>query len=623
MAIVGSEDEGSDPSGDDSYVPPPKDRSDPRAWCAVAAARLALDQPETALDAARQAMSLAPYGDWGHRLASLALERLGRDAEAVAAARDAVRLAPGSWAARLRLAAALRRMRRGWRDAWIQAGHAARFAPERPGPHVLIGDLCLLRGDHEQAARAYRTALRRDDRHIAAHVNLGLTLLRWERPRGHHDPAWPVDPRDTGHDRELVASWSRQVRSLLAAAVAGVTLLAVVTGLREEARLLGAALLPPIAVLTVRRARGLRARPYLPAMLARDPWLGMAVSVTVMVALGYTAAIAFGAVADGVLWAALFGLALCNGPAMAVLRLLAETWRGRPLAALAEFAAAGEERAARRAAGVTLWIITGRLWCLAALPPLAVPLTGEPRAALAALLVPAALWYVRARAGEYGRAVAAGDRGLRTALAAVLCSAVAAAAAGLLALGAAPGTAEAAVASGPSILWRPMWAALWPSAAALAVAALVFAGRVAAAWWRGAPGATRESLTLCEPRGLPEEAGPSPELGERLRRALTFSRQVVLAYADEGGPRVLAVGSVTEVTPSGDLRLIVADEAWEAAERDPRVAVYVADPEGRRWAEVRGIALADLDEDVLRVTPKQVAVGEYPGRHQARETIRR
>jgi hypothetical protein len=52
--------------------------------------------------------------------------------------------------------------------------------------------------------------------------------------------------------------------------------------------------------------------------------------------------------------------------------------------------------------------------------------------------------------------------------------------------------------------------------------------------------------------------------------------------------------------------------------------VFVADPVGRRfWAEVRGIALGDHDEDVLHVTPKQVIVGEYPGRHQARAAARR
>jgi hypothetical protein len=45
--------------------------------------------------------------------------------------------------------------------------------------------------------------------------------------------------------------------------------------------------------------------------------------------------------------------------------------------------------------------------------------------------------------------------------------------------------------------------------------------------------------------------------------------------------------------------------------------VFAADPLQRRfWVEVRGIALAD--SDILRVTPKQVLVGEFPGRHQRR-----
>ncbi|MEV5500431.1 hypothetical protein AB0M50_34025 [Nonomuraea fuscirosea] len=71
------------------------------------------------------------------------------------------------------------------------------------------------------------------------------------------------------------------------------------------------------------------------------------------------------------------------------------------------------------------------------------------------------------------------------------------------------------------------------------------------------------------------------------------------------------------MTSSGELRLIAETEAWQAIEDDPRVAVFASDPLQRRfWVEVRGIALAD--SDVMRVTPKQVLVGEFPGRHQRR-----
>ena len=77
------------------------------------------------------------------------------------------------------------------------------------------------------------------------------------------------------------------------------------------------------------------------------------------------------------------------------------------------------------------------------------------------------------------------------------------------------------------------------------------------------------------------------------------------------------------MTGAGELRIAVADEARRAAERDPRVTVHVTDPaSGRLWAEVRGVALADGEEAVLRVTPTQVTVGEYPGHGRERAALR-
>ncbi|MEU8384136.1 hypothetical protein [Streptosporangium sp. NPDC048865] len=149
----------------------------------------------------------------------------------------------------------------------------------------------------------------------------------------------------------------------------------------------------------------------------------------------------------------------------------------------------------------------------------------------------------------------------------------------------------------------------------------MFATRSVRAWWQGAPGPWRASLVMYDGRGsrLPGDAGPPVELSREVRAAFTYARGVVLAYADAGGPRALAVGAVSSVGPGGELRLIAASDAWEAAERDPRVAVFVADPLDRRfWAEVRGIAVGDTEADLLRITPKEVVVGEYPGRHQGR-----
>ncbi|WP_433421781.1 hypothetical protein ACQP1V_11360 [Microtetraspora malaysiensis] len=133
---------------------------------------------------------------------------------------------------------------------------------------------------------------------------------------------------------------------------------------------------------------------------------------------------------------------------------------------------------------------------------------------------------------------------------------------------------------------------------------------------RAAPGPWRSALILCESRGrrLPGDASPPPGVSDAVRHAATYSRSVVLAYTQRGCPRALAVGAVTSVSASGELRLIAGDEAWEAVERDPRAVLFVGDP--RFWAEVRGVAVPS--GDVLRITPKRVVVREYPGRHQAR-----
>ncbi|MDH2428238.1 hypothetical protein [Sphaerisporangium sp. TRM90804] len=621
---------------DPSPVPSPRDRADPRAWCVVAVARLARDQPEGALEAAGEAVDRDPEGEWGHRLASLAHERLGRDSEAVVAAQDAVRLAPGSWAARLRLGSVMRRVPGRWRDAWAQAQQAVRFAPEEADPHVLIGDLALLRGDHGQAASAYRNALRRDDGHPGARINLGLTHLRWERPHGHHDPTWSVDARETGHARRTLELWSRRVRVLSAASLAVVSVLTFWYELREEARVGGAAVLLLLLALTAAQARAIAVWKYVPGMLARDLWLSVSVSVALLVMAAYAVALATipdWSLADaavplvsaasaavewedvlGGFWAGLFGLVVFNGVAVLALRGFAEAWQGRPVKALAEFAAAPPERVGLRDTGVTLWIVAARLWFLVALIGVAPLVAGERRAALAGVCVPAAMAYVRARGGLRGRVGTLLRRDLWLAVAV----------ASLLLASAALVTAGAVRALG-----GPVWAAeraWWTVAGALLLFAAAFLLRAARAWWRGSAGPWRGSLILCEGCGprLPGEVTPSVALGADLRRAFTYSRNVVLAYVGADGPRTLAVGAVTSVSGSGELRLIVAEEAWSAAARDPRVAVFVADPVERKfWAEVRGIALADPVEDVLRVTPKHVLVGEYPGRHEARPSARR
>ncbi|MFI9554660.1 tetratricopeptide repeat protein [Nonomuraea endophytica] len=569
---------GKDETGDDP------DRS-PREWCALSAARLRDGRPESALEAAQKAAGLDPDAEWAHRLISLAEERLGRDAESLAHAEHAVRLAPGSWQARLRLSAAQRHAPGGWERAVRQAELARAFAPEELTPHLQLGDLALIRGEHRRARIAYAAALERDIAHPQTRVNLGLAWLRWDSPRAHHDPAWPLDPRESGRARRALEVWSRQTRLLLAVATLAIAFAALSLDLGPQARLGGAAVLVAVAVLTVRQARRIGVWAYVPAMFGRAPWLGTSV-VSALVAVAAFAAWlvlpAFTSAFDPV-WAGLTGILVLGWPALAVLHALGGVWRGRPLRALEEFALARGEREGRRDTGVVLWIVLGRVWSV--LVPLVLgALVLEPRAAVVALAVPYPLMeaYRKARHGE--------DRWLLAAALLVVVAAPACAAGGVFALA---------------------WA-WWAGLGALGAVVALFALRGARAWWRGAPGPWRASLIMCEP--LLGDA-PSVALSPEVRQAFAYARSVVLSYADPAGPRV--VGAVASVTRAGELRLIAEPQAWTAVEADPRVAVFAADPLQRRfWVEVRGIALAD--SDVLRVTPSHVLVGEFPGRHQRR-----
>ncbi|NRQ31044.1 hypothetical protein HII36_04235 [Nonomuraea sp. NN258] len=575
---------GTDESDEKGDIP---DRS-PREWCAEALARLDAGRPESALRAARRAADLDPANEWAHRLISLAHERLGRDADATPPAEQAVRLSRGSWSARLRLAAVLRRAPGRWSEAVAHAEHAHRFAPEEPDPQVMLGDLALLGGDHAGAERSYLAVLDRRPEHAQARVNLGLALLRWQRPRPHHDPAWPLDPRETGRARRALEVWSRQVRLLLAVATLAIAAAALRLDWGRQAEAGGLVVLALVAVITIRQARRVGIWPYVPAMLGRDPWLGTAVVSAAMSVPAFAAWLLLAAVpvlpaSFDPVWAGLAGIVVLGWPVLAAVRALADAWRGRPVRALAEFVRAGSERSARRNAGVTLWIVLGRTWSVL-VPLLGGALVMEPRAALVAVVAP----YPLLRC--YRRVRHRGDAWLRVAIWLLVVAAPACAVGGVL---------------GQVWGWRI-------GLGALGAVAAVFVLRAALAWWRGGPGPWRASLIMCD---LPVGGAPSVALDPEVRQAFAYARSIVLSYDDPLGPRV--VGAVASVTAAGELRLIAEPAAWAAIESDPRVAVFAADPLQRRfWVEVRGVAQAD--SDVLRVTPKHVLVGEFPGRHQRR-----
>src|ERR1700743_1297019 len=96
-----------------------------RAWCLFARAHLGADRFADAVESANRAAAIEPTEEWPHRLASNALMHLGNHAEALRAAAESRRLAPGYWQSHGCVAPAVR---------W--AGLAAPGARARPAPRV-------------------------------------------------------------------------------------------------------------------------------------------------------------------------------------------------------------------------------------------------------------------------------------------------------------------------------------------------------------------------------------------------------------------------------------------------------------------------------------------------------
>jgi Flp pilus assembly protein TadD len=148
------------------------------SWCRLSLAYLRLDRFGDSLDAAGRAAALAPDNEWSHRLASHALESLGRGPEAVGAAAECVRLAPHQWQGHARLAASLSASGGDLVLARQAAGQAVALAPYEPDAHSAMGLVALRQGDNATAERAFRHVLSLQPDHHSALNNLAVIQLR-------------------------------------------------------------------------------------------------------------------------------------------------------------------------------------------------------------------------------------------------------------------------------------------------------------------------------------------------------------------------------------------------------------------------------------------------------------
>ncbi|GAA2608235.1 tetratricopeptide repeat protein [Actinomadura fulvescens] len=171
--------------------------SDVEALCLVAECLSREGDDRVMLAAAERAVAADPAYEHAHRLRALALVRLERGADAVAAAREAVRLAPGTWQGQVMLALALIGEQGQRRRAFGACRQAIALAPDEAEPHFVQGLVRHASGSSFAARRSYGRALRLDPQHSGALEGLGRLHLRAGRPVSalrHFRAAAAVDP---------------------------------------------------------------------------------------------------------------------------------------------------------------------------------------------------------------------------------------------------------------------------------------------------------------------------------------------------------------------------------------------------------------------------------------------
>jgi Flp pilus assembly protein TadD len=268
-----------------------------RAWCELARAELSRGCPDAAVRAVDRALALGPQEEWPHRLASIALGRLGSPEEALRAARAAVRLAPYTWQGQVRLAEALdRHPWAGWpgqpmrEEAWRAACQAVELAPLEPDPHSTVGHLLLRGAEPGRAESAFREALRLDPTNARALNGLGLANLRRGRlitAAADFGAAAAADPHEDVARRNIsAAAWNATqyllvglLADLLIVVVSTDTLRSPVAG-RIGAVTAAAWLVGPGVVAWRRVPR--RMRGYLVRLPRQDRWLGGTLAASVL-----------------------------------------------------------------------------------------------------------------------------------------------------------------------------------------------------------------------------------------------------------------------------------------------------------------------------------------------------
>ncbi len=155
---------------------------DPQALALLALSRIEQDKRPEALEAAREAVGLAPDVSYLHYVHALVLHRMDREAEAFRAAQEALRLDPSD-ADNFSLLASIELARRAWPAALAAAENALALNPEHVGATNLRAMALVRLGRKEEAMATVDFALHRAPEDAFSHANQGWNCLHQNDPK--------------------------------------------------------------------------------------------------------------------------------------------------------------------------------------------------------------------------------------------------------------------------------------------------------------------------------------------------------------------------------------------------------------------------------------------------------
>lgn len=155
---------------------------DPQALALLALSRIEQDKRPQALEAAREAVGLAPDVPYLHYVHALVLHRMEREEEAFRAVQEALRLDPAD-ADSFSLLASIELARRDWPAALAAAEQGLALNPEHVGASNLRAMALVRLGRKDEAMATVDFALHRAPEDAFSHANQGWNCLHQNDPK--------------------------------------------------------------------------------------------------------------------------------------------------------------------------------------------------------------------------------------------------------------------------------------------------------------------------------------------------------------------------------------------------------------------------------------------------------